>query len=64
MVSLRLKALKLRLEGVQTLTLISAYVPKLDAPKDSKKIFYDNLSIAISTIHAKKQGIIFRYVNV
>lgn len=35
------------------MTLISAYVPTLDAPKDSKKVFYDNLSVTINTIHAK-----------
>lgn len=35
------------------MTLISAYVPTLDVPKDSKKIFYDNLSVAINAIHAK-----------
>lgn len=52
MVSLRLKTLKLRLQGVQTMTLISAYVPILDAPKDSKKIFCDNLSVAINAILA------------
>lgn len=55
MVSLRLKTLKLRLEGVQTMTLISAYVPILDAPKDSKKIFYDNLSVAINAILANRK---------
>lgn len=35
------------------MTLISAYVSTLDAPKDSKKIFYDNLSVAINAILAK-----------
>lgn len=35
------------------MTLISAYVPPLDAPKDSKKILYDNLLVAINAILAK-----------
>lgn len=35
------------------MTLISAYVPKLDAPEDIRKIFYDNLSVVINTIHGK-----------
>lgn len=35
------------------MTLISAYVPTLDAPKDSKKILYDNLSVAINAILTK-----------
>ena len=60
MVSLRLKTLKLRLKGIQTMTLISAYVSTLDAPKDSKKIFYDNLSVAINVIHEKGKKYNFR----
>ena len=35
------------------MTLISAYVSILDAPKDSKKIFYDNLSVAINATYGK-----------
>lgn len=35
------------------MTLISAYVPTLDAPEDIRKIFYDNLSVVINTIHGK-----------
>lgn len=34
------------------MTLISAYVPVLDELRDRRKIFYDNLSVDISTIHA------------
>ena len=42
------------------MTLISAYVSTLDAPKDSKKIFYDNLSVAINVIHEKGKKYNFR----
>ena len=42
------------------MTLISAYVSTLDAPKDSKKIFYDNLSVAINEIHEKGKKYNFR----
>ena len=60
MVSLRLKTLKLRLKGIQTMTVISAYVSTLDAPKDSKKIFYDKLSVVINAIHGKRKKYNFR----
>ena len=42
------------------MTLISANVSTLDAPKDSKKIFYDNLSVAINEIHEKGKKYNFR----
>lgn len=35
------------------MTLISTYVSTLEAPKESKKIFYDNLSVPINAIHGK-----------
>ena len=42
------------------MTLISAYVSTLDAPKDSKKIFYDKLSVAINALYGKGKKYNFR----
>lgn len=47
--------LKLRLKGVQTMTLMNGHVLMSEAPKDSKTIFCDNLSVAISIIHAEDE---------